>query len=205
MINILISEKAGSGSGQSVVAACPATSDTLAWVIGPPPAARYGAAVPARCGARCRGRLGFGRDRHLEPPARPRHLCACHSVSRFVHPDLFLCELHERAPARVGDVLTWQAAALSEPPLTVTDSRIVWRRPCPTSFPICGTLAEWKSDGSLIPQNRRFAATPARSQSPVYVQIPTTHACGPAPLACLVMKGVRGSSPRVGLLFFFFI
>ena len=38
-----------------------------------------------------------------------------------VHPDAFLCELHERAPAKVRIALTEQAAALSRPPLTVTE------------------------------------------------------------------------------------
>jgi predicted nucleic acid-binding protein len=38
-----------------------------------------------------------------------------------VHPDAFLCELHERAPAKIRLALTEQAAALSRPPLTVTE------------------------------------------------------------------------------------
>ncbi len=37
-----------------------------------------------------------------------------------VHPDVFLCELYERAPAKVRVALAEQAAALSRPPLTVT-------------------------------------------------------------------------------------
>ena len=37
-----------------------------------------------------------------------------------VHPDAFLCELHERAPAKIRVALTEQAAALSRPPLTTT-------------------------------------------------------------------------------------
>jgi predicted nucleic acid-binding protein len=38
-----------------------------------------------------------------------------------VHPDAFLCELHERAPGMIRVALTEQAAALSRPPLTVTE------------------------------------------------------------------------------------
>jgi hypothetical protein len=38
-----------------------------------------------------------------------------------VHPDALLCELHERAAARMRVVLTEQAAALSRPPLTVKE------------------------------------------------------------------------------------
>jgi hypothetical protein len=38
-----------------------------------------------------------------------------------VHPDAFLCELHERAPAKTRVVLTEQASALSRPPLTETE------------------------------------------------------------------------------------
>lgn len=38
-----------------------------------------------------------------------------------VHPDAFLCELHERAPAKIRVALTEQASALSRPPLTETD------------------------------------------------------------------------------------
>jgi len=34
-----------------------------------------------------------------------------------VHPDAFLCELHERAPAKIRAALTEQATALSRPPL----------------------------------------------------------------------------------------
>jgi hypothetical protein len=37
-----------------------------------------------------------------------------------VHPDAFLCELHERAPAKIRVALTEQALALSRPPLTET-------------------------------------------------------------------------------------
>lgn len=35
-----------------------------------------------------------------------------------VHPDAFLCELYDRAPAKIHIALTEQAAALSRPPLT---------------------------------------------------------------------------------------
>jgi hypothetical protein len=38
-----------------------------------------------------------------------------------VHPDVFLCDLHERAPTRVHDALVHQAADLSRPPITVDD------------------------------------------------------------------------------------
>lgn len=38
-----------------------------------------------------------------------------------VHPDAFLCRLHERAPETVHAALTEQAAALSRPPMTVTE------------------------------------------------------------------------------------
>jgi hypothetical protein len=38
-----------------------------------------------------------------------------------VHPDAFLCELHERAPAKIRAALTEQAAALSRPPFTVNE------------------------------------------------------------------------------------
>lgn len=38
-----------------------------------------------------------------------------------VHPDAFLCELHERAPGPLRDVLTQQAADLSRPPMTADD------------------------------------------------------------------------------------
>jgi predicted nucleic acid-binding protein len=38
-----------------------------------------------------------------------------------VHPDAFLCELHEHAPAKIRVLLTAQAAALSRPPLTMTE------------------------------------------------------------------------------------
>jgi hypothetical protein len=38
-----------------------------------------------------------------------------------VHPDAFLCDLYERAPARVHDALDQQAADLSRPPMTVDD------------------------------------------------------------------------------------
>ncbi len=38
-----------------------------------------------------------------------------------VHPDAFLCRLHEDAPAEVHAALTEQAAALTRPPMSVTD------------------------------------------------------------------------------------
>jgi hypothetical protein len=38
-----------------------------------------------------------------------------------VHPDVFLCDMHERAPARVHSALDRQAADLSRPPMTVHD------------------------------------------------------------------------------------
>ena len=38
-----------------------------------------------------------------------------------VHPDAFLCELHDRAPANIQIGFTEQAAALSRPPLTATE------------------------------------------------------------------------------------
>lgn len=39
----------------------------------------------------------------------------------ILHPDAFLCELQERSPAQVRDGLTEQVAALSRPPLTLTE------------------------------------------------------------------------------------
>lgn len=39
----------------------------------------------------------------------------------IIHPDEFLCHLHERAPGRVHAALNDQAAALSRPPLMVND------------------------------------------------------------------------------------
>lgn len=38
-----------------------------------------------------------------------------------VHPDAFLCELYDRAPAKIHIALTKQAAALSRPPLSATE------------------------------------------------------------------------------------
>lgn len=38
-----------------------------------------------------------------------------------VHPDAFLCRLHEDAPEKVHAALTEQAAVLSRPPMTVTE------------------------------------------------------------------------------------
>lgn len=38
-----------------------------------------------------------------------------------VHPDAFLCDLHDRAPATVHAALGEQSVALSRPPLSVTD------------------------------------------------------------------------------------
>jgi predicted nucleic acid-binding protein len=38
-----------------------------------------------------------------------------------VHPDAFLCRLHASAPEKVHAALTEQAAALSRPPMTVTE------------------------------------------------------------------------------------
>jgi len=38
-----------------------------------------------------------------------------------IHPDVFLCDLYEREPARVHDALDQQAADLSRPPMTVDD------------------------------------------------------------------------------------
>jgi hypothetical protein len=37
----------------------------------------------------------------------------------IIHPDAFLCELHEYEPARVHNALVKQAADLSRPPITV--------------------------------------------------------------------------------------
>jgi hypothetical protein len=39
----------------------------------------------------------------------------------IVHPDALLCTMYERAPARVQEALTRQAADLSRPPMTVDD------------------------------------------------------------------------------------
>jgi hypothetical protein len=38
-----------------------------------------------------------------------------------VHPDAFICDMYERAPARIRDALERQAADLSRPPMTVDD------------------------------------------------------------------------------------
>jgi hypothetical protein len=38
-----------------------------------------------------------------------------------VHPDVFLCRLHEQAPEKVHAALTEHAAALSRPPMTVVE------------------------------------------------------------------------------------
>ncbi len=47
---------------------------------------------------------------------------ACEPVGvEVVHPDAFLRELHERAPAKIRVALTVQVAALSRPPLTVSE------------------------------------------------------------------------------------
>jgi predicted nucleic acid-binding protein len=40
---------------------------------------------------------------------------------QVAHPDAFLCELHERVPAKIRVALAEQAAALSRPPFTVTE------------------------------------------------------------------------------------
>jgi hypothetical protein len=39
----------------------------------------------------------------------------------IVHPDVFLCTMHELAPAQVQDALIRQAADLRRPPMTVND------------------------------------------------------------------------------------
>jgi hypothetical protein len=40
---------------------------------------------------------------------------------KVMHPDAFLCRLHEDATEKVHAALTEQAAALSRPPMTVTE------------------------------------------------------------------------------------
>jgi len=47
---------------------------------------------------------------------------ACQPLGiRIVHPDDFLCDVYDRAPAQVEDALDKQTADLSRPPLTVSD------------------------------------------------------------------------------------
>ena len=47
---------------------------------------------------------------------------ACEPLGiEIIHPDAFLCDLHERAPVRVRMALDEQAAALSRPPMTVVE------------------------------------------------------------------------------------
>jgi predicted nucleic acid-binding protein len=49
-------------------------------------------------------------------------VAACEPVGvEVVHPDAFLRELHERAPAKIRVALTEQVAALSRPPLSETE------------------------------------------------------------------------------------
>jgi hypothetical protein len=53
--------------------------------------------------------------RHFPAPA-----CKPFGIE-IVHPDAFLCQLHERAPEKIHAALTDQLAALSRPPLTLTE------------------------------------------------------------------------------------
>lgn len=48
----------------------------------------------------------------------PANACEPFGIE-IIHPDTFLCELHEYAPARVHAALVKQAADLSRPPITV--------------------------------------------------------------------------------------
>jgi hypothetical protein len=49
-------------------------------------------------------------------------VAVCEQVDiEVVHPDAFLCRLHASAPDKVHAALTQQAAALSRPPMTVTE------------------------------------------------------------------------------------
>lgn len=48
--------------------------------------------------------------RHLEPPPLPAPASGPFGIE-VVHPDVFLCERHERAPAKVRVALTEHAAA----------------------------------------------------------------------------------------------
>ena len=50
----------------------------------------------------------------------PADACAPFGI-HVVHPDAFLCDLHERAPGRIADALDRQAADLSRPSMTVED------------------------------------------------------------------------------------
>lgn len=50
----------------------------------------------------------------------PADACAPFGIP-VIHPDAFLCDLHERAPGRIADALERQAADLSRPPMTVDD------------------------------------------------------------------------------------
>ena len=63
-------------------------------------------------------------DAHAIVTSNLRHFsataCAPFGIE-VVHPDAFLCGLHERAPAKIRGVLAEQAAALSRPRLTVPE------------------------------------------------------------------------------------
>jgi predicted nucleic acid-binding protein len=50
----------------------------------------------------------------------PEDACAPFGI-QVVHPDQFLCGLHERAPGQIAIALDRQAADLSRPPMTVDD------------------------------------------------------------------------------------
>ena len=67
---------------------------------------------------------GAARDAAAIVTLNLRHFpaAACEPLGiEIIHPDAFLCDLHERAPARVRTALDEQAAALSRPPMTVID------------------------------------------------------------------------------------
>jgi hypothetical protein len=59
-----------------------------------------------------------------------------------VHPDVFLCELYQHAPAKVRVALAEQAAALSRPPLTEKELPIGLRPPRLSLSLWCDVLSE---------------------------------------------------------------
>jgi hypothetical protein len=63
-------------------------------------------------------------DAHTIATTNLRHFPAeaCDPLAiEVIHPDAFLCELFERAPERMHAALADQAAALTRPPMTVSD------------------------------------------------------------------------------------
>jgi hypothetical protein len=87
----------------------------------------------------------------------PAAACAPFRIE-VIHPDVFLCDLYERAPTRVRDALDQQAADLSRPPMTVDDVLERLHASVP-EFVIRvragGLVAKaWKRAGSLTPPGR---------------------------------------------------